>query len=79
MWIGNLDGRRQGLVIASTKARAIEIVGGSRKNFNDYWREKDVIVEPYTSVFEPEVLYTRPFAGNHHGTTVTWHRGRCPL
>lgn len=30
MWIGNLDGRREGLVIATTKKRAIEIVGAGR-------------------------------------------------
>lgn len=69
MWIGNLDGRREGLVIATTKKRAIEIVGGSRKNFDDYWRER-----PVDASLEPEVLYTRPFY-----TVRAWYRGRCPL
>lgn len=72
MWVGNLDGRREGLVIAPTKKRAREIIGAhtSATDFNSYWREWPVDLR-----FQPEVLYTRPF--NAH--TESWFLGRCPL
>jgi hypothetical protein len=56
MWIGNLDGRRQGLVIAKTKKRAMEVVGVGRTDFDGYWHEC-----PIDTALEPEVLYTRKF------------------
>lgn len=37
-WVGNYDGRREALVCAATKKRAIELIGGSRTSFNDYYR-----------------------------------------
>jgi len=40
-WTGNYDGRREALVCAPTKKRAIELVGGSRNNFNDYFVEDE--------------------------------------
>lgn len=72
MWVGNLDGQREGLVIAPTKKRAREIIGArtSESDFNSYWREWAVDLR-----LEPEVLYTRPF-GAH---TESWFRGRCAL
>jgi hypothetical protein len=69
MWVGNLDGTREGLVIAPTKKRAIEVVGSGRTDFNTYWHKL-----PVDPKLEPEVLYTRRFAA--HDTT--WIRGRCP-
>ena len=68
MWVGNLDGSREGLVIAPTKKRAIEIVGSGTTDFNAYWREH--AVDPQ---LETEVLYTRRF-----GASAPWFRGRCP-
>jgi hypothetical protein len=72
MWVGNLDGSREGLVIAPTKVRAREILGSrtSRTDFDAYWREHPVDLR-----LEPEVLYTRRF-GAH---VEAWFRGRCPL
>ena len=71
MWIGNLDGSREGLVIAPTKARARTIIGSnSRSDFDAYWRER--FVDPR---LEPEVLYTRRFGAR----VEAWSRGRCPL
>ena len=70
MWTGNLDGRRRGRVIASSKRRASEIVGSSLTDFNRYWRED----QPIDEALAPEVLYTRPF--NSRGP---WFAGRCPL
>lgn len=57
-WIGNLDGRDRGLVIAKTKKRAMEVIGRiSRERFNGYWSElSDVPLG-----FQPETLYTIPF------------------
>lgn len=71
MWIGNLDGSREGLVIAPTKVRARAILGTStsRTDFDAYWRE-----HPVDPRLEPEVLYTRRFGAN----VETWYRGRCP-
>lgn len=77
MWIGNLDGSREGLVIASSKKRAVEVLRGSvnvgRTDFDTYWTER-----PVDPSLEPEVLYTRPFADKLRGA-ATWQRGRCPL
>ena len=70
MWVGNLDGSREGLVIAPTKARARAIIGTGNSDFDAYWR-----LLPVDPRFKPEVLYTRRF-----GTGAeTWFRGRCPL
>ena len=74
MWIGNLDGRRQGLVIATTKARAIEIAGVGRTDFNAHWHE----VRQIDSALAPDTLYTRPYADSLRGAK-TWSAGRCPL
>lgn len=72
MWIGNLDGSREGLVIAPTKVRAREIIGtSSRSDFDAYWRLQPS-VDP---ILDPEVLYTRRFGVR----AVAWFRGRCPL
>jgi len=76
MWIGNFDGDREGLVIAPTKARARQIVGSSRDDFNNYWRERS----PIDPALDPEVLYTRVFTGSGGVTgREPWYRGRCPL
>lgn len=71
MWLGNLDGSRQGLVIAPSKERARRIVGTSRKDFDDYW-----VVQPgVDQSLEFEVLYTRSMAR----PSAPWQQGRCPL
>lgn len=47
-WTGNLDGAREGLVIAPSKKRAREVIGTSRGDFEDYWREQpDVTATAY--------------------------------
>jgi hypothetical protein len=56
MWIGNLDGSREGLVIAPTQVRARAIIGTSRGDFDGYWRQ-----HPIDPRLEPEVLYTRRY------------------
>lgn len=56
MWVGNLDGRRQGLIVASSKAEAVRILGNSLKDFNDYWVER-----PLETTFEPRALYVRSY------------------
>jgi hypothetical protein len=74
MWIGNLDGSRQGLVIAPTKARAREILGIGHGDFDGYWTEQPAIYP----ALEPEVLYTRPIQ-RHRNDAAPWYRGHCPL
>lgn len=71
MWIGNLDGRREGLVIATTKKRAIEIVGAGRTDFENHWVLKPTVDE----TLNPETLYTRRFDDRESA----WFAGRCPL
>ena len=71
MWIGNLDGSRSGLVVASSKKRAREIVGASRGEFENHW----VLQTGIEQGLEPETLYTRPIVG----AKQSWQRGRCPL
>jgi hypothetical protein len=73
MWIGNLDGSRQGLVIASTKERARKIVGTGRSDFDDHWTEQPRIYP----ALDPEILYTRPI-DRRPADAVPWYRGRCP-
>lgn len=72
MWVGNLDGSRRGLVIASSKKRARELLGTrtSLDEFNAYWREL-----PIDPTLDVEVLYTRPF----DASATPWVRGRCPV
>jgi hypothetical protein len=70
MWVGNFDGAREGLVIAPTKKRAIEVTSRSGYDFNNYWTERFV-----DASLDPEVLYTRPYGK----TDVAWQRGRCSL
>jgi hypothetical protein len=74
MWIGNLDGSRQGLVIVTSKARARKIAGSSHNDFDGYWIEQPAIYP----ALDPEVLYTRPIQ-RHRNDAVPWYRGRCPL
>ena len=69
MWTGNFDGSRQGLVIATSKQRASEVVGSGLTDFNRHWRE-----QPIDEALEPEMLYTRPF-----DSRGPWFRGRCAL
>lgn len=73
MWTGNLDGSREGLVIAANKRRAREVVGTGRTDFDTYWRET-----PIDASLDPEVLYTRPIDHGIRGA-APWYRGRCPL
>ena len=75
MWIGNYDGSRQGLVIAPTKKRAMEIIGSGRNNFNGYW----VLQESIEPNLSPELLYTRDMRDKYREPKPPWHEGRCPL
>jgi len=69
MWVGNLDGSRQGLVIAPNKERARKVVNSSRSDFDGYWVQQPTVDQ----TLDPEVLYTRALSGH------PWYRGRCPL
>ena len=39
-WVGNYDGRREALICAATKKRAIELLGGSRTDFENYYLQE---------------------------------------
>lgn len=66
---GNLDGKRQGMVIASSQKQAAEIAGVSLHYFKGWWSQglfpenKDVTYKPY-------VLYSKP---NH--SSGVWVEG----
>lgn len=68
MWIGNLDGTRQGLIIASSKKRAAEIANTSRIDFDNYWTLQPGVDQSLKS----EVLYMRAYDGK----TATWSQRR---
>ena len=70
MWIGNLDGDRAGLVIASSKERARQLVPTSRSDFENYW----VLQPGVDESLEFEVLYTRKLT--HVGPPLPWSQGR---
>jgi hypothetical protein len=72
MWTGNLDGDRQGLVIATSKDRAMKTAGVGRTDFDNYWVQQPEVDQ----ALETEVLYTRAFT---YGKPAPWYRGRCPL
>jgi len=75
MWVGNFDGLRQGLVIATNKESARKIVGTGRTDFDGHWSE-----QPVDPTLEPEVFYTRTFTRNGgQSGSGPWQRGRCPL
>lgn len=57
MWVGNLDGTNQGLVITTSKAKAMAIIRCGRTEFDGYWIEKDV--DP--GIAEYERLYVKPW------------------
>lgn len=55
MWIGNYDGQRAGLIVASSKEKARKVVGNSRADFDGYWSQARTVDE----TIEPETLYVR--------------------
>ncbi len=64
MWIGNYDGRRQGLVVASNRQRAIDIIDTDPHDFDNFWAEVPstrMDAEDPAGDIEPDVLYLRPF------------------
>lgn len=76
LWIGNYDGRREGLIYATSKTAAARILGISRSSFDNYWTEPARIVQHNgVAEFEPETLYTRP----NHTYGGTFVKGRCPI
>jgi hypothetical protein len=72
MWIGNLDGVRSGLIITTTKTRAMELIGTNRNDFESYWTLQPGI----DKTLEPNVLYTRNY---QHQNETQWQRGRYPV
>lgn len=69
VYIGNLDGTRQGLVVAPSKKRACELTHQSLHHFNQYW--SDASSRLSSSDFKPETLYTRLYSAG-----PAWTEGR---
>lgn len=55
-WVGNLDGEREGMIIATSKTAAQRAIPTGRADFDAYWTEIDL---PPSGEYEPLVLYTR--------------------
>lgn len=72
-FIGNYDGLRQGLVIASTKREAAQAIEWSTKDFRDYWDE--TITSWSFRDLKHKTLYTRA----NNNPSGTWVEGRCKL
>ena len=66
---GNLDGIKQGLVVARSQKQGAAIAGCSLHQFRNYWSDgsflKDWNPKPYT-------LYVRPY--NHNDSL--WHEAK---
>ncbi len=62
-WIGNLDGLRQGIVVAASQKEAAKIVGTSMRDFAAYWSEREPNPAAYFSIVKTRTLYTRPYGG----------------
>lgn len=76
MFIGNYDGRREGLIIAKSKSAAAKIAGCSVRTFNNYWSEATRVIQVNgVGDFEPDTLYTR----SNQTWGGTFFKGKCPL
>jgi hypothetical protein len=58
-WIGNLNGKHEGLVVARSQKEAAKVVGTSLHDFRDFWSEQRT---PWP-IEAPKVrtLYTRSY------------------
>ena len=58
-WIGNLDGKRQGLIVARNQKEAAKVIGTSLHDFRNFWTEQRT---PWP-VDAPKIrtLYTRSY------------------
>lgn len=78
-WIGNYDGERQGMVIATSKRAARRVINVSAREFEDYWSEQRVVPAGY----EVEALYTRTLSRRLLIEATErdpgWVKGRCSL
>lgn len=79
VWIGNLDGSRQGLVIASSQIAGAKAVNTGLTDFRRYWKAINEASEGELTRFQVETLYTRPMASKAHDGLVPWNKGRCTL
>lgn len=59
-YIGNLDGKREGLVFAATQKEAAVVAGRSLSEFRKYWSEAKY--RPHPQDPKPLTLYTRPYS-----------------
>jgi len=73
-FIGNYDGRRQGLIIAKSQKEAAEIIGRSVRDLRLYWRSRPLLACPIENP-KRGVLYTKPYDCRD----TEWTEGRCEL
>lgn len=70
-FVGNLDGQRQGLIVASSQSKAAAIAGCSIASFRDYWSASSKWPD---QEIKHATLYSRPF-----NSAFDWAEGRCEL
>lgn len=76
-WVGNYDGKRQGLVIAYSAKDAIKVIGTSANDFANYWH----LAQSMPSGLKLNTLYTMPSGGTyqHWSKRPDWVEGRCEV
>ncbi len=72
-WIGNLDGRRQGLIVATSQRAAAKAVGTGLTDFLSYWVLQTVCPKRDP---KPLTLYTRPYGSLAY---EEFSEGRCSV
>ena len=74
-WVGNLDGLREGLVLAHNQTEAVKIIGISVNHLRDYFnRRSDWSL--FQQVLKPLTLYTRLML---YIDNNPWEEGRCKI
>ena len=79
-WIGNYDGQRRALVIATSQAKAVEIVRcGSVHTFRNFYVEQEQpLMGAGLAFYAANTLYTQPMDCLGDARLV-WIEGKCPL
>lgn len=70
-YIGNYDGRRDGMIFATSKREAATVARCSAYHFERYWSMHS---SPFTAICKALTLYTRK--SDYHSD---WHEGICQL
>ncbi len=77
MYIGNYDGQREGLVMASSQKNAATVARHTVKDIKENWIPHTP-TEDDLKRFKPDTLYTKKYdMRTHDRTNNVWQEGRC--